>query len=475
MVDIRIPVGQQVNHSPTKVYSPNVGVPSFSYSDFPGAASFGAGFLSIEGNLFYSNGYNISPINTKPLTNRQWRVGIVGDSFAVRDTPANGPNWYGYRDTTSLFFNTNIMLGHRLNLVYVDGIAGTTYPQWDNGTRIEAALAQGLDYLWLTGDGDGGDTTSTGAAHIAALTSIFTKCLKKGVTPIMHTIPPSTAFATAAVRLRVQQVNSWLKYTAPTLFPVIIIPVEGASLASGSNTYQADTNLTDGTHYQYPGAFNAAQIAFKVLDPLIPRWNIPWLTSYDSASGGLTQVLQSPIMNGTGGGASVLTTTTGVPPGITVGITAGESGTVNRSARTDLEPGGWLDYACTFTAADKTATLQFNGAGTGLAGKSIGDYVQFFCEFKFDTSTIARVKFPYFYVEFIGAGTKYASAFDVGSVPAQPLANANWSNRTSNDIFIFATPRLQIPTGTTNFYFNAGVRSAAAGTCNFSIGRIAIV
>lgn len=411
----------------------------------------------------------------KSSVNRRWKIGIVGDSFAVRETPSNGPNWYGPRDTTGLFTNTNILLHHRFDPVYFDGVVGTTYPQWDNGVRIESALAQNLDYLWLTGDGDGGDTTSTATTYINALTSIMAKCQGAGVVPIMHTIPPGNALATAAVRLRAQQVNQWLRYSAPSQFPLIVIPVDGATLAAGSNTYQADATLTDGTHYQYPGAFNAAQIAYRVLDPLIPKWNIPWLSSYDSGSGGVTQVIPTPIMNGTGGGVSVLTTTTGVPPGITAGATAGESGTVNRSARTDLEPGGWLDYACTFTAADKVATLQMNGAGGGLAGRQIGDFVQFFCEFKFDVSTIARVKFPYFYVEFIGAGTKYATSFDVGNVPAQPLGIANWANRTSNDILVLATPKMQIPAGTTNFYFNAGVRSAAAGTCNFSIGRFTLV
>lgn len=438
--------------------------------------------ITNSNDIAYANQVGLIHYTGSPLAspgNRQRTLAVLGDSFGVRDTwSTTGPNWYGWTDPTSLFNWTNVLLGQRFNAIYFDGVSGTTYPQWDNGVRVENALASGADYLWLTGDGDGGDTTSTAATYIAALTSIFTKCHNAGVIPIMHTIPPENSLTTAATRLRTQLVNQWLTYTAPQLFPsLIVMPIGGAWLLAGSLTYQPDTNLNDGTHAYLPGAFNVAQLCAAILDPLIPKWTPPWLDMYDASSGGITSVIQSPIMVGTGGGVSVLTSA-GIPNGWTASATGtapADTGTANTSARTDLKPGNWLDYAVTFGAADHDAQAYFNGTSQGMGGKNIGDNVQFFAEMKIDPATAARVKGIYLFAEFVNAGTKYAAALFTGAMPTQGLGAANWSARSASDIYVLGTPAMAIPPGTTGFRITAGLRSLGAGACNFSVGRVAMV
>jgi hypothetical protein len=409
------------------------------------------------------------------IINRRSTVGLLGDSFVVRDMAEEGPNWYGFRNTTSLFTWTNILLGQRFNPIYWDGVTGSSPVAWAADARLNNLIAAAPDYAWLSGDPDGGDTALTYAQLVAAYSKIFDACRAAGIKVITHTQPPSNQLTTAATRARTQNINAWLKSVATREYGVIVVEVAGASLLSTSLTYQPNTTtLTDGVHYQCPGAFQAACLMAQVLDPIVPKWQIPWLNSYDLSSGFTTQALPSPIMVGTGGGVSVLTTTTGVPAGWSANITAGESGTVNTSARADLQPGNWLDYACTFTATDKQATLTQSSA-SNLGGKVVGDTVQFFCEMKIDTATAARIKFPFFYVEFRGAGTKYATAFDVGNTPTQPLSAASFALKTSNDIYVFGTKPMQIPPSSTGYNWNVGVMSSGAGTCNFSIGRICLV
>lgn len=400
-------------------------------------------------------------------------VAIVGDSFAVREAPEAGPNWYGRHTYNGLFYWTNIMLGARFECLYVSGESGSPPWTWLTNGSVDAALVYSPEYLWLTGAAGGSVTTNTAADYIAAYTSIFDKAASAGSRIIVHLMPPSTALSTAATRLRTQQVNAWLKHTAPLNWDVIPLSLAGATLAPGSLTYQAEaTNLTDGTHWQCPGAFSAATIAARTLDPLIPKWSPPWVESYDSASGGNTAFIQSPLMIGTGGGLGTLTSTTGIPAGWTATITAGESGTANTSARTDGESGGWLDFAVTFTATGKYAEV-YNG-GADLCGKVAGDYVEFFAEMKIDPATAARIKAPYFYVEFANAGIKYATGGDKGSLPPKALGLASFVGKTASDIYILHADKTQIPAGTTAFNVTVGIASAGAGTCNFSIGRVAI-
>ena len=400
-------------------------------------------------------------------------VAIVGDSFAVREMPTVGPNWYGRRTPNGMFYWANIMLGARFEPVYVNGESGTYPGTWLTNGTLDAALALKPDYLWLTGDCDGGGTSATFADYVSWLTQIFDRASAAGSRIIIHLMPPSTALTTSAVRLRTQQVNQWLKSVAPLNWDVIPLSLSAATLATGSLTYQAEAmNLTDGTHWQCPGAFQAAILAAKQLDPLIPKWSPPWIDMYDSASGGITNFLPSPTMLGTGGGLSVLTSATGIPAGWTATITAGESGTANTSSRSDGEIGNWLDYAVTFTAASKKAEAYV--AAANMSGKVAGDYVEFFAEMKIDPATAARIKAPYFFIEFVGAGTKYATGGDVGSVPPKELGLASFTGRIAGDIYTMHTDKVKIPAGTTAFYVTVGVMSAGAGTCNFSVGRVAL-
>jgi len=400
-------------------------------------------------------------------------VAIVGDSFAVREKPEAGPAWFGRRNMTGLFYWTNIILGARFQVIYASGENGTVPGTWVTNGSIDAALATYPDYLWLTGDADGGGTSATTADYIGWFTDIFNRASAAGARVIVHLLPPSTSLATAAVRLRTQQVNAWLAYTAPLNWDVVPMNLAAATLASASLTYQPEsTNLTDGTHYTCPGAFQAAIIAARILDPLIPKWNPPWIEMYDLASGGETAFLPSPLMFGTGGGLSVLTSSTGVPAGFVASITAGESGTVNTSARTDGETGNWLDYAVTFTAANKRADLYANQAS--LSGKTVGDYVEFFAEMKIDPATAARIRSFYFYIEFRSAGTKYATGGDIGNIPTKDWGLASFTGKTASDIYIMHTDKIQIPAGSTHFNVSIGINSAGAGTCNFSIGRITL-
>lgn len=407
--------------------------------------------------------------------NRRRTVAIVGDSFGVRETPLTGPNWYGFSLQTSVFQWCNAILGQRFKLIHASGVNGSAPWEWVTDGRVAAALATNPEFLWLTGALDGSIYTTQ--QYIDAYSTIFSMANTAGVVVICHIKPPNTVNSTSAHRRIIQEFNDWLINTAPLLYSVVPIDVSGATLAANSLTFQPEASiLTDGTHYNCSGAFSAGSICARQLAALIPPVELPFTHSYGSLNGGLSQVLESPNMNGAAGGLSALTSSTGVPNGWTAAITAGESGTVNTSARTDLNQGQWLDFDVTFTAADKTASISCNRTSAGLGGLSVGDSIGLFVEVKVDPATISKLKIPRAYLEFNGAGTKYLSSFFAGSLPTNGIGVSRTGLVTSNNCtMVLHTGYLQIPENTTSFAFNIGFASQAAGNCKFSIGRVALV
>ncbi len=323
----------------------------------------------------------------------------------------------------------------------------------------------------------------TAAEETAAYQTILQKFQAAGIIAIIPLIPPSgEAPNNAANRLRSTTTNNWLRNNGGQ-YGAITIDITAGTLLAGSLTNQPNPAYVDAAlvHFNTAGAFNVGQICTGLLDPIIPQYNIPWLYTYDAASGGVTGIYQSPTLNGSGG-ASVAPLTSGTitnyPNGwaaATNYTTDGTSGTIEARQKAALNPGRWLDYAVTFTAALKKAGII--QASASMGGKVVGDTVQFFAEMLVDPATVARLSGLYLTVTFVGAsGNQNACQFTPGGAnDSIALGTAIWSTRSVNDVLILGTQPVVIPAGTTAMRMEVGAVSASAGTLNFSIGSITVL
>jgi len=405
---------------------------------------------------------------------RKSTMAVIGDSFAVDSGLIESSTWSGVYKPTSPIVWCRAMLGARFDIIFHSGASGTAAPVWLTNGSVDNALARYPDYLFVTGDADQGATSFSD--FVAAYSEIFRRANSASVLPIVHTIPPNNTIPNAAQRATVQKQNEWLTNVAPTLFNVIVVNVTGASLARDSSSFVPDLNVTDGVHWTRGGAFGAGAILAEALDGIIkPCAPMPWLEMYEDDGTLRHGVIQSPCNIGSGGSVSILTTTTGVPAGQTVSASAGQSGTVNTSARYDGAPGNWLDFDVDFTAVDKFArTYSYSANRTGGKVANV-DYIEFFAEIKLDDSTLSIVKFPYFYVEFSGMANVYLASIAPTPSSTYPVGATLVKNKYTAGTLVLSTGRIKVPAGTTGYYIYCGVQSASAGNCKFSIGRVGFV
>ena len=412
------------------------------------------------------------PTNQLYKATRRATMAVVGDSFAAYSGLVLDPaGWSGVYYSNKPMTWVRAMLGVRFDFIYYSGASGTPPSTWITNGSVDSAIATHPDYLFITGDADGGATSV--ADFTAAYAEIFRRANVAGVMCIAHTIPPNNTLASAGARTNVQKYNEWLTNVAASLYNVIVINVTGASLDRTSNLYVPDLTVTDGVHWGRGGAFGAGALMAKVLDTIIPVGPpVPWIEMYEDDGTKRHGVIKSPLNTGTGGSISILTTSTGIPDGKVVSASAGQSGTCNTSARLDGEPGNWLDFDVTFTAVDKYARSYELNAGR-LGGLVAGtDSIEFFAEIKLDESTLAVVKFPYFYVEFSGLTNIYLASIAPTPSSTYAVGSTMVKNTYTAGVLTLSTGRVLIPAGATAYNIYCGVQSASSGNCKFSIGRI---
>lgn len=285
-------------------------------------------------------------------------IALIGDSITYLNTLNTTTGYY----SRGYWTWANILLGHRFNTTYVDGVPGSGCTDANWLTRVRTLIGQRPQWaLCMIGVNDCGNGF-TAAQIIAALTSTLALFSAAGITVILPTITPHNVTNYAMGR-----VNQWIRQQAANP-GVVVVDLSSAlcdPAVSTPNYWQGGTsypnaNTVDGLHPTAASAQTMGQLFANALSPITPALEGFALPTSDSAN--LLTYAQS---SWAGGGSAAPT-----------GWTATGAGTYTQVARTDGIPGNWQQIV---VAPGGVVTLIMSPKATSL---NPGNTVVGFCEFK---------------------------------------------------------------------------------------------
>lgn len=322
--------------------------------------------------------------------------GVLGDSITAFGSATGGT--YTSTNAKGYWAWANIILRHRLKLVKMAGVSG------DSTTQMRARLD---DYL----DGGvpgwsfvlGGTNDANGLVSLATITSnltaIYDAIESAGGRVVAITVPPRTS-ASAAVSLRIAEVNRWLKQQGATRAGLTVVDIYPALVAASSGDFASGMSA-DGVHPAPQGAAIMGRAFAAALDPLVPRLDVLPYGAVDTVN-----LITNALMNGTGGTAG-----TGGSGSVATGWQVNPIDGVasvyvcSKVARTDGIAGEWQQVAVT----SGQVKINFNITGFGTVYNT-GDQVYAVCEFETDAD-LASATGNYFRLKMAATKPDFGDGF----------------------------------------------------------------
>lgn len=377
-------------------------------------------------------------------------VGMLGSSY-VQDYITSLTNGMAY--SRSIWNIANIQMGHRYDLVYLDGIDGSacTDPGW--AARVASLAASPCAFAVLeecfTNAVSSGQTL---AAIQTAITASITTLRAVGKTVVIGTCPPRNSF-TSAKWIVWSQLNTWLRQLT---IPGVYIADQATWVTDPTSAQpgfwaSGATYSTDGVHPSPAGAQQLAKAWVATMTPLAPPTNLLG-SQWDSSN-----LLALGAASWAGGAAAKPTSWT---------LNGGAGAVWSQPARTDGRPGVVQQVVNASGVYSFTLT---NAVTTGFApGDRVVGYVELLSVTGLEATPNANSQ--YFNINL----RNYTSAFATAAFVAEnytmggPFSDANAVPFAG----VYQTPTLVIPgTGTQEL----DLQIALGGGGTFQFGRVGIV
>lgn len=189
-------------------------------------------------------------------------IGLIGDSI----TNNNG-SITAYLFRSGYWSWSNTFLGHRFNLTYIDGVAGSGCLNvgWQN--RVNTLISNQPAWVVIQIGTNDIYANGTDVDIINALTITINKFIAAGIRPIICTIPPRNDLSTSTQRTYRAYVNTWIRRT-PSIFPGIIVVDISSYLTDPANSTYANyvpSFSSDGVH---PNAAGCRQMGLAFYNAL---------------------------------------------------------------------------------------------------------------------------------------------------------------------------------------------------------------
>ena len=341
-----------------------------------------------------------------------------------------------YYHTRGYFARANVMLGHRLKLLYKAGVGGNTLAQML--ARIETDV---LAYNpgWCIVEGGTNDIAGDNLAVMKEnATTIFELLQDEGINVIACTIPPTTIASNAAKKLCMNSYNAWLKTYCQSNG---IILCDWHKYLIDPSTGDPATGITyDGVHFTPLGGGLMGKAMYLALKDNIPE--IDMLPDNNTDTNNLCT------------NSLCLGDTVGVATGFTTA--GGASYTASKVSRTDEILGEWQQFAV-YGAGEVNMSWT-----VGTDSFTAGETVYGACEFQADNDVSS---------DDLVHHDLYVTAIDAGyNSLLTTLDNTRFSAEESNSYTIssgvFRTPDMVIPA--TSRYLQISARFNGLGTVRFS-------
>lgn len=382
------------------------------------------------------NGTYASPIGAT--------VGLIGDSI----TNNNGMIG-GYLYSSGYWSHADALLGHRLNLTYIDGIAGSGCTDANWMGRVRTMAGKKLPWCVVeigTNDVFGAQTLG---AITASLTATLDTLKAAGSLVLIFTIPPRNGLSAPQIAIH-GLVNTWIRQLPATRTGVMVADVAGYvtdSSAATAATYIA-TYTDDGIHPNPAGCQQFGKAIYAALNQYVQPLHGLILPQNDGSN--LISVAASQYAGGT---TAQPTSWVGTNTGVTF----------SQVARTDGMPG--IVQRVT-VANGSISNLHATVPGSAYA---VGDRVVGFLEVLtvagIDPAPAAQTQYTQLYLQAFTAA--YASAGITGTL---------YRNGTPNNFPPLAgtwqTPTLTVAAGGTQ---EIDVFITLSGGGTYDLGRVGVV
>lgn len=303
-------------------------------------------------------------------------VALIGTSITAQNSQPDGYDvTAGQAQWDALGYWTwaAIKLRHRLVMTAQKGVGSNTTTQMV--ARFGADILA-LDPLpgWVViepGPNDAGAGGLTAATSIANLTTMIDQAVVAGIRVALCTVTPSSFITSTAQKEARAGVNYWIKNTAPTLWPGLVVVDWALPTALGSTGGPNTAHFkNEGGQYVHPNNQGAAVMGGVLADALNPFVPVADVLPTDAAD----PYNLSANVFGTGGSSSTLPTSWSA-----LSVTGSAlTGTVSTIASTDGNPAQWGQAVVT-----SGGLRMYARATTGFVA---GDTIEAACEFETDAA-----------------------------------------------------------------------------------------
>jgi len=193
-------------------------------------------------------------------------IGLIGDSITNNNGTSNG-----YMFSTGYWSWANVLLGHRFDLTYIDGVPGSGCTDAGWAGRVTTMAGKKLPWCVVEiGTNDVADG-QTFAAITAAITTTLDTLKTAGSRVLILTVPPRNTLTTGQWLIH-GQVNTWIRQLPSTRTGVTVADVAAYltdPAAANPATYVA-AYTGDGIHPTPLGCSQMGKAIQTALSPLTP-------------------------------------------------------------------------------------------------------------------------------------------------------------------------------------------------------------
>lgn len=343
----------------------------------------------------------------------------------------------------------NVMLGHRFDLISIDGVPGSGSTDGGFAARIAAVAAGPAQWVCveaLTNDIAGGQTFT---AIKTAITATLTTLKAAGKRVMLLTAPPRNGL-TGAQRLVWGQVNHWIRQVIALIPGIFVIDVASYLTDPANSTPASYVSAfqSDGIHPTSIGGKQMGYAFLAALDAYVPKGN---LLGPQSDSNNMIAYAKS---SWAGGASAYPTSWSGAAAGATFSQIARTDGIQGIVQRCVVPAGGNLDLH------------------TPVGGYSVGDRLVGYLEVMgisgIESSPAAGTQVCYVYIQAFTAA--YGNANMTSELYPQGGYIVNVPPYTGYQVF--QTPPMTVPANgmqETDFFI------AFYGGATYDLGRVGVV